>query len=147
MQLAMRVLEALASERERESQEPRFVSGATLAEQFAVTRSAVWKSVGLLREWGTPIEAVTNQGYRLALPASPLRAEGVRAALAPHVAAMLRQGECEGSIASTNAAMLCRCARFTVFRALVRTRESCAIYSTLSKPMRRMLVSSTFCLV
>jgi BirA family biotin operon repressor/biotin-[acetyl-CoA-carboxylase] ligase len=104
----MRVLDALATERSLESQGPRFVSGAALAEQFAVTRSAVWKSVGLLREWGTPIEAVTNQGYRLALPASPLRADAVRLALAPAVSALLRDGECAGSIASTNAVLLAR---------------------------------------
>jgi BirA family biotin operon repressor/biotin-[acetyl-CoA-carboxylase] ligase len=108
MQLAMRVLDALAAEREREVQGPRFVSGAALAGQFAVTRSAVWKSVGLLREWGTPIEAVTNQGYRLALPASPLQADAVRRALDPDVAARLREGECAGSISSTNAVLLAR---------------------------------------
>ena len=108
MQLAMRVLDALAGERELEEHGPRFVSGAALAARFAVTRSAVWKSVGLLREWGTPIEAVTNQGYRLALPASPLRADAVRSALDPAVAALLRNGECVGSITSTNAVLLAR---------------------------------------
>jgi BirA family transcriptional regulator, biotin operon repressor / biotin---[acetyl-CoA-carboxylase] ligase len=108
MQLAMRVLDALATERSLESQGPRFVSGAALAARFAVTRSAVWKAVGLLREWGTPIEAVTNQGYRLALPASPLQADAVRSALDPDVAALLREGECMGSITSTNSVLLAR---------------------------------------
>jgi BirA family biotin operon repressor/biotin-[acetyl-CoA-carboxylase] ligase len=108
MQLAMKVLDALATQRCLEGRDPRFVSGAALATQFAVTRSAVWKAVGLLREWGTPIEALTNQGYRLALPASPLQADAVRSALQPDVAARLRAGECVGSIASTNEELLAR---------------------------------------
>jgi BirA family biotin operon repressor/biotin-[acetyl-CoA-carboxylase] ligase len=108
MQLAMKVLDALATQRCLEGRDPRFVSGAALATQFAVTRSAVWKAVGQLREWGTPIEALTNQGYRLALPASPLQADAVRSALQPDVAARLRAGECVGSIASTNAELLAR---------------------------------------
>lgn len=108
MQLAMRVLDALASERALEGSEPRFVSGAELATQFAVTRSAVWKAVSLLRKLGTPIQAMTNQGYRLALPASPLQERAVRSALNPKVAALLRTGECVGSIKSTNATLLAR---------------------------------------
>ena len=91
-----------------ESDDPRFVSGASLAEQFDVTRSAVWKAVGMLRELGTPVEAVTNQGYRLALPASPLQALAVCAQLDPPVAARLRNGGCVGSVTSTNAMLLAR---------------------------------------
>ena len=108
MQLAMRVLDALAVERSLEHSDPRFVSGASLAERFDVTRSAVWKAVGLLRELGTSVEAVTNQGYRLALPASPLQALAVCSALDSQVAVRLRNGGCAGSVSSTNAMLLAR---------------------------------------
>jgi BirA family biotin operon repressor/biotin-[acetyl-CoA-carboxylase] ligase len=108
MHLAMKVLDALATERALEGQAQHHVSGAALAERFGISRSAVWKSVNLLRELGTPVEAVTNQGYRLALPSSPLRAQTVRDALDPQVAALLRNGECVGSIPSTNAALVAR---------------------------------------
>lgn len=106
MQLAMRVLDALATERELEVRDPRFVSGAALAGKFNVTRSAVWKAVSLLREMGTPIEAVTNHGYRLAMPSSPLQLPAVCASLAPGVSALLRNGECAGSVTSTNATLM-----------------------------------------
>ena len=108
MQLAMRVLDALAVERSLELTDPRFVSGASLAEQFDVTRSAVWKAVGTLRDMGTPVEAVTNQGYRLTLPASPLQALAVCSELDPKVAVRLRNGGCVGSVTSTNAMLLGR---------------------------------------
>lgn len=41
------------------------VSGAFLAEQLYVTRSAIWKSIKSLRAEGYEIEAVTNRGYCL----------------------------------------------------------------------------------
>lgn len=106
MQLAMRVLDVLATERELEVGDPRFVSGATLADEFKVTRSAVWKAVSQLRDLGTPIEAVTNHGYRIAIPTSPLQAQAVRALLEPGVNALLRNGECVGSVTSTNATLM-----------------------------------------
>jgi BirA family transcriptional regulator, biotin operon repressor / biotin---[acetyl-CoA-carboxylase] ligase len=53
-----------------------FVSGEELCREFSITRSAVWKHVGLLREEGYRIEAVTGRGYRLAgLCGRPLEAE------------------------------------------------------------------------
>ena len=42
-----------------------WVSGQLLAEQTAMTRSAVWKQIGVLREEGYGIEALTRRGYRL----------------------------------------------------------------------------------
>lgn len=41
------------------------VSGEALAQKLGITRSAVWKAIGQLREEGHEIEAVTNRGYRL----------------------------------------------------------------------------------
>lgn len=42
-----------------------FVSGAVLAEQLEISRAAVGKRVGLLRDQGWEIEAVPRLGYRL----------------------------------------------------------------------------------
>ena len=108
MRLSMSLLQALAAARADEGRARQFVSGAQLATNFGVTRSAIWKAMQELRELGTAIEAVTHQGYRLALPASPLDAAGVIALLPPATATLLRQGECAGSIASTNTTLLDR---------------------------------------
>jgi BirA family biotin operon repressor/biotin-[acetyl-CoA-carboxylase] ligase len=104
--LASRLLQDLASEREQEGSARRFVSGEALAARHGVTRTAIWKAISQLRELGTPIEAVPHQGYRLALPSSPLDADGVRARLASATVARLRNGECIGAIASTNTQLL-----------------------------------------
>jgi BirA family transcriptional regulator, biotin operon repressor / biotin---[acetyl-CoA-carboxylase] ligase len=106
MRLAMSLLQKLAAARAAEDRARHFVSGAQLATEYDVTRSAIWKAVEELRELGTQIEAVTHQGYRLALPASPLDAAGVIALLPPATRVLLRQGECAGSTASTNTALL-----------------------------------------
>lgn len=42
-----------------------WVSGQLLAEQVAMTRTAVWKHIGSLRAEGYEIEALPNLGYRL----------------------------------------------------------------------------------
>ena len=55
-----------------------FVSGASLAEQLGVSRTAVWKAIRLLKADGWDIEAVTNQGYRLLSGSDVLSTEGIR---------------------------------------------------------------------
>ena len=47
----------------KESQE--YLSGQQLSEALGVSRTAVWKIIGKLKQEGYPIEAVTNKGYRL----------------------------------------------------------------------------------
>ncbi len=42
-----------------------FVSGQQLCEKLDVSRTAVWKAIGQLKNDGYEIEAVTNKGYRL----------------------------------------------------------------------------------
>lgn len=54
-----RVLEILEANR------GRCVSGAKIAEELGVSRSAVWKAVADLREGGYKIVAATNNGYML----------------------------------------------------------------------------------
>lgn len=106
MRLAMPLLQTLAAARQSEQRARRFLSGEQLAARFGVSRTAIWKAIEELRELGTEIEAITHQGYRLALPASPLDAAGIGALLPPATQAMLRHGECLGSTSSTNALLL-----------------------------------------
>ncbi len=47
----------------RESEE--YLSGQQLCERFQVSRTAIWKVIGQLKEEGYEIEAVKNRGYRL----------------------------------------------------------------------------------
>ena len=42
-----------------------FLSGQELSNLLGVSRTAVWKAIGKLKEEGYEIEAVTNRGYRL----------------------------------------------------------------------------------
>jgi len=54
-----------------------YISGGMLANQLAVSRNAVWKSVNTLRSEGYQIAAVTNRGYRLESSGDILSAEGI----------------------------------------------------------------------
>jgi BirA family biotin operon repressor/biotin-[acetyl-CoA-carboxylase] ligase len=106
MSLAMELLQRLALARAGENGRPEFVSGSALAAEFEVTRSAIWKAIGSLRERGTEIEAVTHRGYRLAQPATPLTAAGVMARLSSGTRACVREGRCVAEIASTSSELL-----------------------------------------
>jgi BirA family transcriptional regulator, biotin operon repressor / biotin---[acetyl-CoA-carboxylase] ligase len=106
MRFAMSLLQSLAHARAGEERARHFVSGAQLAAQFGVTRSAIWKAVEELRALGTEVEAVRHEGYRLALPASPLDVAGVRHLLPPATLERLAQGECLGVASSTNTLLL-----------------------------------------
>lgn len=108
MSLAGQVLQQLVAARAGEVRQRQFVSGAALATRLGVSRTAVWKAIGQLRNWGTHIEALPRQGYRLALPASPLDADEVRALLMAPVHQRLRTGSCVTSVDSTNTVLLQR---------------------------------------
>ena len=59
----------------------KFISGEKLAEDFNVTRAAVWKAISSLRKEGHKIKAVTNKGYRLEKFSDVLTKEGIIANL------------------------------------------------------------------
>jgi BirA family transcriptional regulator, biotin operon repressor / biotin---[acetyl-CoA-carboxylase] ligase len=67
-----------------------FHSGEALASELAVSRSAIWKAAGSLRDLGATVHAVRNRGYRLPGTAEPLDASRVLELLSatarPHVA-------------------------------------------------------------
>ena len=55
---------------------PDFLSGESLCHEFSITRSAVWKHIGMLRSEGYQIDAVTGRGYRLSgMTGRPVEAE------------------------------------------------------------------------
>lgn len=55
-----------------------YISGEELAKCLNVSRTAVWKAIGQLREAGYSIESVSNRGYRLLSESDVLSEEGIR---------------------------------------------------------------------
>lgn len=86
----------------------QFHSGEDLAHALRVTRSAVWKAAGALRELGVSMEAVRNKGYRLENTGEPLDAKRIRMQLPEIIRAALRSIEVQWSIDSTNSALVAR---------------------------------------
>jgi BirA family biotin operon repressor/biotin-[acetyl-CoA-carboxylase] ligase len=85
-------------------------SGERLAAAQAVSRSAIWKAIGVLQSLGVEIEAAPHSGYRLAQAVAPLDAAEIVARLSPEVRARLRQAEAVWTLESTNAVLLARSA-------------------------------------
>jgi BirA family biotin operon repressor/biotin-[acetyl-CoA-carboxylase] ligase len=85
-----------------------FHSGAQLAAELGVSRNAIWKAVGILKEYGLAIHAVRNRGYRLAVPTAPLSAAAIRAGVEPQVRARLRQLDVAWQLQSTNSSLFAR---------------------------------------
>jgi BirA family transcriptional regulator, biotin operon repressor / biotin---[acetyl-CoA-carboxylase] ligase len=85
-----------------------FHSGAQLADELGVSRNAIWKTVGGLKELGLGIHAVRNRGYRLATPTAPLSAQQIREGLSPQSRAAIRQIEVEWRLDSTNSTLFSR---------------------------------------
>src|SRR5205807_9545154 len=98
--LAARVFAALC--------DGRFHSGEQLARSLGVSRSAIWKATGSLRELGATLHAVRNRGYRLASASDPLDAAKIREHLARDVRDHVRSVETTWSTASTNSVLLGR---------------------------------------
>jgi BirA family transcriptional regulator, biotin operon repressor / biotin---[acetyl-CoA-carboxylase] ligase len=84
----------------------RFHSGEELARSLGVSRSAVWKAAGSLRELGVTLHAVRNRGYRLPHAAEPLDAVKIRERLARDVRDHVTGVEAIWSTTSTNAVLL-----------------------------------------
>ena len=61
-----------------ESQKGSYISGEALARKLGISRAAVWKAIGELREEGYRITAVTRKGYLLENASDLLSAEAVR---------------------------------------------------------------------
>lgn len=83
-------------------------SGEALAKELGVSRSAVWKAAGALRELGTALEAVRNRGYRRGQPSEPLEAAKIRAAIPRKMRSSIVSLETLWSTVSTNTLLLAR---------------------------------------
>src|SRR5256885_1445614 len=84
----------------------RFHSGEQLARALGVSRSAIWKATGSLRELGATLHAVRNRGYRLPGASEALDAARIRERLAQDVRHHVRSVEATWSTASTNSVLL-----------------------------------------
>lgn len=71
--------------RELESHRGETVSGAALAQRLGVSRNAIWKAVGALRQDGHSIEAEGSRGYRLSADSDCLSEAGLRCFLPPEL--------------------------------------------------------------
>lgn len=104
--LTQRLLYRLAIEPGERGTTTGFVSGAQLSAALGVSRSAVWKAALRLRELGVEVEGLPRQGYRLALPCSPLSSHLVEAHIAPELRERLHDLRVCWNTTSTNADLL-----------------------------------------
>ena len=81
-------------------------SGASLARELGITRSAVWKRIESLRQAGVEVEAQPGRGYVLARPVQLLDATRLTAALSPAARGELAALEVLFDTDSTNAQAL-----------------------------------------
>ena len=90
----------------RELADGRFHSGEELAKSLGVSRSAVWKAAGVLRELGATLHAVKNRGYCLTHGGEPLDPAKIRERLTREVREHVASIEAAWSIPSTNTVLL-----------------------------------------
>lgn len=83
-----------------------FQSGEALAADLDVTRAAVWKAVGQLRELGVALDAQTSKGYRLAPGVTALSAERIESQLPAEVRSRIEALLVEWTLESTNTRLL-----------------------------------------
>ncbi len=76
-----------------------FVSGAAIAAELGISRTAVWKAVRQLEESGYAVEAVKNRGYRLTVASDPISESSILRYLGENSGYTL---EVHDSIGSTN---------------------------------------------
>ena len=81
-------------------------SGADLARELGITRSAVWKRIESLRAAGVDVQARPGQGYALASPLSLLDAASIVEGLSPSARAELAGLDVLFETDSTNAVAL-----------------------------------------
>jgi BirA family transcriptional regulator, biotin operon repressor / biotin---[acetyl-CoA-carboxylase] ligase len=86
----------------------KFHSGETLAAELAVSRSAVWKAAGALRELGATVHAVRNRGYRMPAAAESLDGSRIRAMLVEVARERVRRLDTAWMVGSTNTLLMDR---------------------------------------
>ncbi len=84
----------------------RFHSGTELASLLGISRSAVWKQLSALSEFGIELLAVSGKGYRLKFPLQLLDKQLINGFLASPVRPLLGELEIHDQIHSTNTHLL-----------------------------------------
>ena len=84
-----------------EAHRGEYLSGETLAQQLHISRAAVWKAMGALKDAGYSILAVRNRGYCLGTDQDKLSLSGLAANLDEY--GMSCQPEIQDCVTSTNA--------------------------------------------
>ena len=84
-----------------EAHRGEYLSGETLAQQLHISRAAVWKAMGALKDAGYSILAVRNRGYCLGTDQDKLSLSGLAASLDEY--GMSCQPEIQDCVTSTNA--------------------------------------------
>ncbi|MCW8196841.1 bifunctional biotin--[acetyl-CoA-carboxylase] ligase/biotin operon repressor BirA [Proteobacteria bacterium 005FR1] len=79
-----------------------FHSGEELGQALGVSRTAVWKQLQKLEDFGICLQSVKGQGYRLEKGLELLSEEGIRGYLTPKATRLLSKLDLAGSIDSTN---------------------------------------------
>jgi BirA family biotin operon repressor/biotin-[acetyl-CoA-carboxylase] ligase len=87
-----------------------YVSGQALADVLGVSRTAVWKQLNKLAEFGLEVESVKGLGYRIAGGIDLLDEGAVRDAMSADAQALLAQLDIRENIGSTNAEAMARVA-------------------------------------
>ncbi len=82
------------------------VSGAVLARELGMSRTAVWKQLRRLGEMGVQVLPVRGQGYRLAAPLELLDRQAILDGLPPELAARIGAFQLPFAIDSTNLELL-----------------------------------------
>lgn len=85
----------------------KFLSGEEIGAELGITRTAVWKKIGALREKGFVIEAKRSLGYRL-LQSPDLSREEIIAGLG---GSLWREVVCYKSVDSTNETAIALCTK------------------------------------
>lgn len=84
----------------------RFHSGETLASEFDVSRTVVWRAIHALESAGLEVHSVTGKGYRLAEPIDWIDADILEAALPAPCRERLAALEVHDETDSTNRCLL-----------------------------------------
>jgi BirA family transcriptional regulator, biotin operon repressor / biotin---[acetyl-CoA-carboxylase] ligase len=83
-----------------------YVSGQALADVLGVSRTAVWKQLNKLSEFGLEVESVKGLGYRIAGGIDLLDEAAVRKAMGADSQALLSRLDIRDSTGSTNAEVM-----------------------------------------
>ena len=85
-----------------------FHSGEALAADLAVSRSAIWKAAGALKNLGATVHAVRNRGYRLPGTAEPLDAARMTELLSEEARPRVARIDTCWTLGSTNTVLMQR---------------------------------------